>query len=109
MDGGGGDLTLHQLPTLIKEWMATEEELRTLSAEMREKRKRAKTVREMLMRPRIAGISEHLGKEVGPAKWPPLVDETSWRTVVSILSNPGLLQRKFCKTFLVATDSKVIS
>jgi hypothetical protein len=50
MDGGGGDLTLQQLPTLIKEWMSTEEELRTLSAEMREKRKRAKTVREMVMR-----------------------------------------------------------
>ncbi len=50
MDGGGGDLTLQQLPALIKEWMATEEELRTLSAEMREKRKRAKTVRDMVMR-----------------------------------------------------------
>jgi hypothetical protein len=47
---GGSDLTLQQLPNLIKEWMTTEEELRTLSAEMREKRKRAKTVRDMVMR-----------------------------------------------------------
>jgi hypothetical protein len=51
MDGGSdSDMSLQQLPTLIKEWMTTEEELRTLSAEMREKRKRAKTVRDMVMR-----------------------------------------------------------
>lgn len=49
----------------------------------------AKTVREMLMRPRIAGLSEHRGEVVGKAKWPALVDETTWRTVVSILSNPA--------------------
>jgi hypothetical protein len=50
MDSGDSDMTLQQLPNLIKEWMATEEELRALSAEMREKRKRAKTVRDMVMR-----------------------------------------------------------
>jgi hypothetical protein len=47
---GGGELTVQQLPNLIKEWMTSEEELRTLSAEIREKRKRAKTVRDMVMR-----------------------------------------------------------
>jgi recombinase len=49
----------------------------------------SKTVREMLMRPRIAGLSAHHGKEVGTAKWLALVDETVWRTVVSILPNPA--------------------
>lgn len=44
------DLTVNHLPTLIKEWMTTEDELRTLSAEVKEKRKRAKTVREMIMK-----------------------------------------------------------
>jgi len=37
------------LPALIKEWITTEDELRTLSAEIREKRKRTKTVKAMIM------------------------------------------------------------
>jgi hypothetical protein len=37
------------LPGLIKEWITTEDELRTLSAEIREKRKRVKTVKTMIM------------------------------------------------------------
>jgi DNA invertase Pin-like site-specific DNA recombinase len=49
----------------------------------------SKTVREMLMRPRIAGLSTLHGEEVGTAQWPALVDETVWRTVVSILGNPA--------------------
>ncbi len=39
-----------QLPGLIKEWMGTEDELRTLSAEVREKRKRVKLVRSMIIK-----------------------------------------------------------
>ena len=37
-----------QLPGLIKEWMSTEEELKVLNAEIREKRKRVKLVRQMI-------------------------------------------------------------
>jgi len=44
------ELTVQQLPMLIKEWMTTEDELRTLSAEVKEKRKRVKAVREMIMK-----------------------------------------------------------
>jgi hypothetical protein len=50
MEGGGeasAAATAH-LPALIKEWMATEDELRSLSAALREKRKRAKTVKDMI-------------------------------------------------------------
>jgi hypothetical protein len=39
-----------QLSALIKEWMTTEDELRTLGAEVREKRKRAKLVRQMILK-----------------------------------------------------------
>lgn len=35
---------------LIKEWMSLEDDLRALSAELREKRKRGKTVREMIVK-----------------------------------------------------------
>jgi hypothetical protein len=45
----GDELTVQQLPSLIKEWMTHEDELRTLSAEIREKRKRAKLVRGMIL------------------------------------------------------------
>ena len=41
-----GDVS--QLPGLIKEWMTTEEDLKTLNAEIREKRKRVKLVRQMI-------------------------------------------------------------
>ena len=44
------EATVAQLPTLIKEWMTTEDELKTLSAEVREKRKRVKVVRQMIMK-----------------------------------------------------------
>jgi hypothetical protein len=50
MEGGvesGVAATTH-LPALIKEWMSTEDELRSLSAAIREKRKRAKTVKNMI-------------------------------------------------------------
>lgn len=50
MDGSASETaaaTTH-LPALIKEWMATEDELRSLSAAIREKRKRAKTVKTMI-------------------------------------------------------------
>lgn len=45
-----GAATVHQLPLLIKEWLAAEDELRALSAAVREKRKRATTVRGMILK-----------------------------------------------------------
>ena len=39
-----------QLGVLIKEWVTTEDLLKTLSAEVREKRKRVKTVRQMIVK-----------------------------------------------------------
>ncbi len=51
MDGGGSEnLSTQQLPALIREWMAGEEDLRALSAEIREKRKRLTMVRSMITR-----------------------------------------------------------
>ncbi|MGV9282102.1 recombinase family protein [Streptomyces sp. NPDC003730] len=46
-------------------------------------------VRSMIMRPRNAGIIRHRGQEAGPARWPALIDEASWRSVVSLLSDPS--------------------
>ncbi|MGW2720872.1 recombinase family protein [Streptomyces sp. NPDC001492] len=71
--------------------------LHSIAAEWNEKHVRTSTggewapteVRSMILRPRNAGIIRHRGQEAGPAKWPALLDEATWRSVVSLLSDPG--------------------
>jgi len=46
-------------------------------------------VRSMMVRPRNAGIIRHRGQEAGPARWPALLDEPLWRSVVAVLSDPS--------------------
>lgn len=46
-------------------------------------------LRKVLLRARNAGLREHRGEVVGPAAWPPLVDEDRWRALVSALTHPG--------------------
>lgn len=46
-------------------------------------------MRDMLLRPRNAGIAVYRGDEVGRGKWEPIVDEAKYRAVVAILSDPG--------------------
>ena len=46
-------------------------------------------VRSLMLRPRNAGIVRHRGQEAGPAQWPALLDEATWRSVVAHLSDPG--------------------
>lgn len=45
-------------------------------------------MRDMLLRPRNAGIAVYKGEEVGKGKWEPIVDEAKFRAVVAILSDP---------------------
>lgn len=45
-------------------------------------------LRQMLLRPRNAGLSEWNGEIVGPSQFPALVSEDVWRAVVSILTDP---------------------
>lgn len=45
-------------------------------------------VRRVLLRARNAGLMEHRGKVTGKASWPPIVDETTWRAVRAILTDP---------------------
>ncbi|MYS78171.1 recombinase family protein [Streptomyces sp. SID5926] len=46
-------------------------------------------MRDMLLRPRNAGIAVYRGEEVGRGKWEPIVDEAKYRAVVAILKDPG--------------------
>lgn len=47
------------------------------------------TLKEVLLRPRNAGINVYRGEEIGPAPWPAIVSEAKFRAVVSILTNPA--------------------
>lgn len=46
-------------------------------------------LRGMLMRPRNAGIAVYKGEETGRGVWEPIVEETKFRAVCAILSDPG--------------------
>lgn len=46
-------------------------------------------VRDVMLRPRNAGIIRHRGQEAGPAQWPALLDEATWRSLVAHLTEPG--------------------
>ncbi|MFE2132272.1 recombinase family protein [Streptomyces sp. NPDC059466] len=45
-------------------------------------------LRDMLVRPRNAGIAVYKGEEVGRGQWEPIVPEEKFRAVVAILSDP---------------------
>ena len=47
------------------------------------------TLRNILLRPRNAGIAVHHGTETGPAGWPAILPEEQWRAVVALLTDPG--------------------
>ncbi|MEU6279470.1 recombinase family protein [Streptomyces sp. NPDC047028] len=46
-------------------------------------------MRDMLVRPRNAGIAVYRGEEVGRGKWEPIVDEAKFRAVCAILKDPS--------------------
>lgn len=47
------------------------------------------TLRDILKRPRSAGIAVYQGKEIGRARWPAILDESTWRAVVAVLKDPA--------------------
>jgi site-specific DNA recombinase len=74
-------------------------------------------LRTFLTSPRIAGLRSHQDQVVGPAVWAPILDETTWKRVTAILTDParkrtrairsylltGLLRCSRCGTAMVAT------
>lgn len=48
-----------------------------------------RTVRDYLLRPMNAGLAVYRGTEVGRTDLPTIVDETTWRTVRAILTDPA--------------------
>jgi site-specific DNA recombinase len=50
---------------------------------------RASEVRRVLAKPRNAGLMVHRGVTVGPAAWPALIDELTWRHMTAIFADPS--------------------
>lgn len=48
----------------------------------------AMALKDVLLRPRNAGLAKYQGEVIGKASWSPIVPEETWRAVVSILTNP---------------------
>lgn len=46
------------------------------------------TLRQMLLKPRNAGLSVYQGEVIGLGRWPALVSESTWRSVVDVLADP---------------------
>lgn len=46
-------------------------------------------LRKLMLRPRNAGLIEHRGAEVGKAAWPAIMEESLWRAVCSVLTDPS--------------------
>lgn len=49
----------------------------------------SRALKRLLLRPRNAGLIEVRGEIAGPAAWPAIIPEETWRGVVSILTAPG--------------------
>ncbi|RLL70522.1 recombinase family protein [Streptomyces sp. Z26] len=45
--------------------------------------------RDVLLRPRNAGIAVYRGEEIGAGNWQAIVPEEKWRAVVALLTDPG--------------------
>jgi site-specific DNA recombinase len=45
-------------------------------------------LRDILLRPRIAGLYTHKERIIGQAPWPPIIPEPQWRSLVAILRDP---------------------
>lgn len=49
----------------------------------------SQALRDILVSPRMAGLSSHLGEVVGKAQWPAIVPESTWRAVGAVLNDPA--------------------
>jgi hypothetical protein len=57
-------------------------------------------VARVLRSPRNAGLREHRGEVVGPADWPALVPEQTWRAACSVLEDPERARTPYGHTLL---------
>jgi site-specific DNA recombinase len=49
----------------------------------------SRTLKDVLLRPRNAGLNVYQGEIVGPAVWEPIIPEPRWRALVALLTDKG--------------------
>jgi site-specific DNA recombinase len=94
-------VTVHQAEAQTLQWAAGQVlagmSLNAIVADLNRRGARTSTGRpwkptelaRVLLRPRNAGLMQHRGQVVGPAGWPPILDEGTWRGVTAVLSDPA--------------------
>jgi site-specific DNA recombinase len=59
------------------------------------------TMRRMFLSPRIAGLREHRGRVAGPAVWPGIIDESTHRRLVALLTDPARRTNRTVRRYLL--------
>jgi site-specific DNA recombinase len=62
----------------------------------------ASTVRRFALNPAYIGRRSHHGRDVGAAKWEPIVDEATWRRANALLTDPARRQRRAARRYLLS-------
>jgi site-specific DNA recombinase len=98
---GADGITVHQAEAETLQWAAGQilagRSLNAIVADLNARGARTSTgrawrpteLRRVLCRPRNAGLMVHRGQVVGPAGWPSILDEDTWRGVRAVLDDPG--------------------
>jgi DNA invertase Pin-like site-specific DNA recombinase len=77
------------------DWLLAGDSMNSLLADLRQREVptvtgapwSSRTIRDILLRPRNAGIAVYRGQEIGAAAWPAILSEDVWRAVVALLGN----------------------
>jgi site-specific DNA recombinase len=98
---GADGITVHQAEAETLQWAAGQvlagRSLNAIVADLNARGAHTSTgrawrpteLRRVLCRPRNAGLMVHRGQVVGPAGWPSILDEDTWRGVRAVLDDPG--------------------
>lgn len=62
---------------------------------------RQSALRQMLLKPRLAGLRVHQGAIVGDAEWPPVLERSTWEAVVAVLESHRRATFDHPKTYLL--------
>ncbi len=96
-NGGAASLTTNELPALLKQWMTLQDEMATLNAEVKQRRKTATVLKEMIMKIMVTHNLGQLNVSKGA------VIRTTRETKESVTQD---YLRKHCKEFFEGDATK---
>jgi len=63
-------------------------------------------IQRMLIKPRIAGLVEYKGDVLGKAQWPAILDEATWESVKTVLTDPARRVTRANKNYILRSILK---